>query len=214
VRVAIADDSGLIRDGLARALEAADIDVCGAVGDADALLALVAEARPDVAIVDIRMPPTFTDEGLRAAAAILDAHDGVGVLVLSQQLDAAHALRLLDGRTARCGYLLKDRVTALDELVGAVRRVAAGELVVDREVVDALVARRRVGDPLAELTAKEREVLELMAEGLTDRGIAQRLWLSERTVETHVRHVLRKLDLAVDEARNRRVQAVLAYLRR
>ena len=183
------------------------------MSDAETLLALVGRERPDVAIVDIRMPPTHSDEGLVAAAAIRERHPQVGVLVLSQYVDAEYALRLLDGDAARCGYLLNDRVTNTEELVGALERLAAGEVVVDRELVASLLSRRRETGPLDELTDREREVLRLMAEGLTDRGIADRLWVTPRTVETHVRHILRKLDLPTGTAHNRRVHAVLAQLR-
>jgi serine/threonine-protein kinase len=165
-----------------------------------------------VAIVDIRMPPTNTDEGLVAAAVIRSRYPRVGVLVLSQYVEPAYALRLIENQQGGCGYLLKDRVTDADELVSALGRVEAGELVVDRELVDSLLTRRRHPDPLDELTEREHEVLALMAEGLTDRGIAERLWISTNTVETHIRHILRKLDLPSDDAKNRRVQAVLIHL--
>jgi DNA-binding NarL/FixJ family response regulator len=213
VRVVIADDTALLRQGLVRLLRDAGIEICGECGDAEALLRLVEDARPDVAIVDIRMPPTHTDEGLVAAAAIRERHRDVGVLVLSQYVEASYALRLVEGADGRCGYLLKDRVTDAAELVDALERVAAGEVVVDRELVEQLLARRRSPDPLEELTAREREVLRLMAEGLTDRGIAERLWVTPKTVETHIRHILRKLDLPSGAAHNRRVHAVLAHLR-
>jgi DNA-binding NarL/FixJ family response regulator len=213
VRVVIADDTALLRQGLARLLAAAGIDVCGEAADAAELVRLVEAEHPDVAVVDIRMPPTHTDEGLVAATEIRDSHPDVGVLVLSQYVDAEYALRLVDGEASRCGYLLKDRVTDADELVGALERVAAGEVVVDRELVDGLLARRREADPLEELTDREREVLRLMAEGLTDRGIAERLWVTPKTVETHVRHILRKLDIPSGTEHNRRVHAVLAQLR-
>jgi DNA-binding NarL/FixJ family response regulator len=213
VRVVIADDTALLRQGIARLLTEAGIEVCGEGADATELLELVEGERPEVAIVDIRMPPTHTDEGLVAAATIRERFPAVGVLVLSQYVDASYALRLLDGADGHCGYLLKDRVTNADELVGAVERVANGELVVDRELVDSLLARRRDRDPLDELTDREREVLRLMAEGLTDKGIGERLWVSPKTVETHVRHILRKLGLSEDSAHNRRVQAVIAFLR-
>jgi serine/threonine-protein kinase len=177
------------------------------------LLALVDSERPDVAVVDIRMPPTNTDEGLVAAAAIRSRFPQTGVLVLSQYVDAAYALRLLDEGEGRCGYLLKDRVMDARELVAALERVAAGEVVVDSELVDSLLRGRQQRDPMDDLTDREREVLRLMAEGLTDRGIAERLWVAPTTVETHVRHILRKLDLPAGASNNRRVQAVLAHLR-
>ena len=213
MRVVIADDTALLRHGLARLLAEAGVEVCGEAGDADGLLRLVEAERPDVAIVDIRMPPTHTDEGLAAAETIRARHPDIGVLVLSQYVEASYALRLLEGGEGRCGYLLKDRVLDAAELVAALERIVAGETVVDHELVAQLVERRRHPDPLGELTEREREVLRLMAEGLTDRGIAERLWVTPKTVETHVRHVLRKLDLPSGAEHNRRVQAVLAQLR-
>ena len=213
MRVVIADDTALLRQGIARLLVEAGLEVSGEAEDASRLLELVEAERPDVAIVDIRMPPGQTDEGLVAAATIRERFPGVGVLVLSQYVEPAFALRLLEGSEGGCGYLLKDRVMNARELVSAVERVAAGEIVVDPELVDQLLSRRRVGNPLDELTEREREVLVLVAEGLTDRGIAERLWLTPRTVETHIRHILRKLDLPSGTSNNRRVHAVLAYLR-
>jgi DNA-binding NarL/FixJ family response regulator len=213
VRVVIAEDTALFRQGLARLLGEAGIEVAGEAADADGLLALVVEHAPDVAIVDIRMPPTHTDEGLVAAAAIRRHHPDVGVLVLSQYVEASYALRLIESGEGRCGYLIKDRVLDAGELVTAVERIAAGETVVDHELVSQLLARRRDPNPLDELTEREREVLGLMAEGLTDRGIAERLWVTPKTVETHIRHILRKLDLPSGGAHNRRVHAVLAQLR-
>jgi serine/threonine-protein kinase len=213
VRVVIADDVALLRQGIARLLTEAGIQVCGEAGDGATLLGLVESERPDVAVVDIRMPPTNTDEGLVAAAAIRTRFPETGVLVLSQYVDAAYALRLLHEAQGRCGYLLKDRVMDARELVSALERVAAGEVVVDAELVDSLLRARQQRNPLDELTEREREVLQLMAEGLTDRGIAERLWVTPATVETHVRHILRKLDLPANAASNRRVQAVLAHLR-
>jgi DNA-binding NarL/FixJ family response regulator len=213
VRVVIADDTALMRKGLARLLADAGIEVCGEASDADELLGLVEEEAPDVAIVDIRMPPTHTDEGLVAAAKIRERRPRVGVVVLSQYVDAEYALRLVEGDAASCGYLLKDRVTNTSELVVALERVAAGEVVVDSELVDGLLARRHEAHPLEGLTHREREVLRLMAEGLTDRGIAERLWVTPKTVETHVRHILQKLDIPSGTAHNRRVHGVLAQLR-
>jgi DNA-binding NarL/FixJ family response regulator len=213
MRVVIADDTALLRQGLARLLTEAGIEVCGESGDAEGLLELVESESPDVAVIDIRMPPTHTDEGLVAAAAIRERHPAIGVLVLSQYVDAAYAVRLLEGTEGSCGYLLKDRITDAAELVAALERIVAGEVVVDRELVDQLLARRREPDPLDELTAREREVLRLMAEGLTDRGIAERLWVAPKTVETHVRHILQKLNLPSGTAHNRRVHAVLTQLR-
>jgi DNA-binding NarL/FixJ family response regulator len=213
MRVVIADDTPLLRHGLARLLSEAGVEICGEAADATALLELVQREQPDVAIVDIRMPPTHTDEGLVAATTIRSRFPATGVLVLSHYIEASYALRLLDADAGPAGYLLKDRVMNTGELIDALHRVAAGGIVVDRELVDSLVTRRREPDPLDELTEREHEVLGLMAEGLTDRGIADRLWLTPNTVETHVRHILRKLDLPIDVANNRRVRAVLTYLR-
>ncbi len=213
MRIVIAEDTALFRQGLARLLAEAGIEIAGEAGDADQLLALVEDVRPDAVVVDIRMPPTHTDEGLVAAASIRSRRPDVGVLVLSQYVEASYALRLIDGAEGGCGYLLKDRVLDGGELAAALERIAAGGTVVDRELVTQLLARRREPDPLAELTEREREVLALMAEGLTDRGIAERLWVAPRTVETHIRHILCKLDLPSGSAHNRRVHAVLAHLR-
>ncbi len=213
MRVVIADDAALMRQGLARLLADAGIEICGEASDAKELLGLVEAEAPDVAIVDIRMPPTHTDEGLVAATTIRERRPRVGVVVLSQYVDAEYALRLVDGDATGCGYLLKDRVTNTSELVAALHRVAAGEVVVDSELVDGLLSRRREAHPLGDLTHREREVLHLMAEGLTDRGIAERLWVTPKTVETHVRHILRKLDIPSGTKHNRRVHAVLAQLR-
>jgi DNA-binding NarL/FixJ family response regulator len=209
----IADDTALLRQGLARLLAEAGIDVCGQASEPEALLELVASDPPDVAIVDIRMPPTHTDEGLVAASLIRERHPEVGVLVLSQYVEAEYALRLVEDTHRGCGYLLKDRVGDADELVAALERIDKGEVVVDPDLVGRLVARRREFDPLGGLTSREREVLQLVAEGLTDRGIAERLWVTPKTVETHVRHILQKLDLPIGASQNRRVHAVLAYLR-
>jgi DNA-binding NarL/FixJ family response regulator len=213
MRVVIADDAALLREGMARLLAEAGLEVGGEAGDAAELLALVEREQPDVAIVDIRMPPSHTDEGLVAAAAIRRRFPDVGVLVLSQYVEPGYAMQLVDGGGGGCGYLLKDRIMHASELVAAVERVAAGETVVDPELVQQLLARRRSPHPLDTLSEREREVLGLVAEGLTDRGIAERLWLTPRTVETHVRHILMKLDLPAGASNNRRVQAVLAYLR-
>jgi serine/threonine-protein kinase len=213
VRVVIADDAVLLRQGVVRLLAEDGIDVVGEASDAGELLRLVGAHRPDVAIVDIRMPPSHTDEGLVAAQVIRRRRPETAVLVLSQYVDAAYALRLVDGEQSRCGYLLKDRILDARELVSAVRRVNEGEVVVDPGLVDELLRRRREESALDELTERELEVLGLMAEGLTDRGIAERLWLTPRTVETHVRHILQKLGIPADTAVNRRVHAVLVYLR-
>jgi DNA-binding NarL/FixJ family response regulator len=175
-------------------------------------MALVARTGPDVAIIDIKMPPAYSDEGLVAAIRIRERHPATAVLVLSQYVDADYALTVLGGDRVR-GYLLKERITQPRELLDALDRLTRGETVIDQELVADLLARRRQPDRLADLSERERGVLALMAEGLTDRGIAERLWLSPKTVETHVRHILRKLGLAESHARNRRVEAVLAYLR-
>ena len=213
MRVALADDSLIVREGLKRLLGDAGIEVCAEAADAEELLRAVERDAPDVVIADIRMPPTFSDEGLRAADAITAAHPGVAVLVLSQYVDADYALALLENENGARGYLLKERMVHAADLLDALARLERGETVVDRELVDQLMGRSRAPSPLDELTARERHILSLMAEGLTDRGIAERLWLSPKTVETHVRHVLQKLGLPEDHTRNRRVQAVLAYLR-
>jgi DNA-binding NarL/FixJ family response regulator len=213
VRVTIADDSVLLREGLTRILAERGFEVVAAAADGEELLRAVELDPPDVALLDIRMPPTHTDEGIEAAREIRRRFPAVAVIVLSQYVDADYALRLLDGGESRSGYLLKDRIMDADELVTAVRRVADGETVVDRELVAGLLGRPRAEAPLEGLTDREREVLGLMAEGLTDRGIAARLWVTPKTVETHVRHILRKLDLPEGTAHNRRVHAVLAYLR-
>jgi DNA-binding NarL/FixJ family response regulator len=214
MRVVIADDSIIVREGLGRVLADREVDVIGTAGDADELLRLIAVEEPDVAIVDIRMPPTHTDEGLVAADTIRERFPEMGVLVLSQYTDAAYALRLLAGNDRGCGYLLKDRIAAIDELVEAIERVSAGECVVDRDLVHELLESPVAHDRLTVLTPRERDVLALLAEGLTDRGIGERLWLSQSTVETHVRHILRKLELPTGASYNRRVAAVLAYLDR
>jgi DNA-binding NarL/FixJ family response regulator len=213
VRVALADDAAVLREGLARVLTEAGIEVAAQVGTPDDLLAAIEELRPDVAVVDIRMPPTWTDEGLTVAGEIRRRFPEVGVLLLSQYVEAGYALRLLDEDAARTGYLLKERVLDIDDLVVALERIAAGETVVDPALVSQLLDRPHRPSPLDGLTPREREVLSLMAEGLTDRGIAQRLYLTPNTVETHIRHILAKLCLPSTSADNRRVHAVLAYLR-
>jgi DNA-binding NarL/FixJ family response regulator len=213
VRVALADDAAVLREGLARVLAEAGIEVAAQVGAADELLAVVEELRPDVAVVDIRMPPTWNDEGLAVAEEIRRRYPQVGVLLLSQYIEAEYALRLLEGGIERIGYLLKERVLDVGDLVRAIERVAAGETVVDPALVSQLLGRAREGSPLDQLTPREREVLSLMAEGLTDRGISARLFVTPNTVETHVRHIIGKLGLPATPADNRRVRAVLAYLR-
>jgi DNA-binding NarL/FixJ family response regulator len=213
VRVALADDAAVLREGLARVLADAGIEVAAQAGNADELLAAVAEVQPDVAVVDIRMPPSWSTEGLAVAEQIRERFPDVGVLVLSQYVEPEFALRLLEGRDGRIGYLLKERVLDVEQLAAALERVAAGETVVDPALASQLLDRAREASPLNELTAREREVLSLMAEGLTDRGIAERLYLTPNTVETHIRHIIAKLGLPATPADNRRVRAVLAYLR-
>ena len=214
MRVVIADDAPLIREGVARLLAEKDVDVVSQVGDAEALLAAVRDERPDVALVDVRMPPTHTHEGLRAAGEIRASYPDIAVLVLSQHLEPDYAFKLFDEKPERTGYLLKERVGRVEQLLDALRRVSAGECVVDRAVVDELLARRRRVDPLELLTAREREILALIAEGRSNRGICQTLWLSPKTVETHIRGAFAKLGIQEAPEDNRRVLAVLAYLRR
>jgi serine/threonine-protein kinase len=213
VRVVIADDSVFLREGISRLLTDENFEVAAKVASGEELLRSVEAEAPDVCIVDIRMPPTHTDEGLVAAETIRRRWPRVGVLVLSQYTDTEYALRLLDGGEERCGYLLKDRVLDGGQLADAVRRVGDGGVVVDPELVARLVGRTRSRSPLDDLTPREREVLGLMAEGLTDRGIGKRLFVAPKTVETHIRHIFRKLKLPENASENRRVHAVLAYLR-
>jgi DNA-binding NarL/FixJ family response regulator len=213
MRVVIADDSVLLREGVARVLADGGFDVLAKVESAADLLACVGSDEPDVAVVDIRMPPTHTDEGLVAAETIRLRWPRVGVLVLSQYIETDYALRLLKGSEERCGYLLKDRVLDAGQLADAVRRIGEGGVVVDPELVARLVGRSRPSSPLDELTAREREVLALMAEGLTDRGIGERLFVAPKTVETHIRHIFAKLSLPAAPTENKRVHAVITYLR-
>jgi DNA-binding NarL/FixJ family response regulator len=214
VRVVIADDAALVREGVARLLTENGLDVVDQVGDADALLRSIRDNRPDAALVDIRMPPTHTDEGLRAAQEIRSRYPETAVLVLSQHLEPEYALRLVEERPEGVGYVMKERVGRVQQLVDALQRVVAGECVVDRAVVDELLARQRRADPIAELTPREREILALMAEGRSNRGICRTLWLSPKTVETHIRGAFAKLGIKEASEDNRRVLAVLAYLRR
>jgi serine/threonine-protein kinase len=213
MRIVIADDETLLRDGLARLLEDADFEVVGKVGTPGELLRRVLLTRPDVAIVDIRMPPTHTDEGLVAAQEIRRNHPATGVLVLSHYLESRYAMRLLEEHPERSGYLLKERVSDVAVLVDALRRIDEGECVVDPTIVSRLVGRAREVTPLDELTDREREVLGLMAEGHSNDGICRKLFLSPKTVETHVRHILLKLGIGETTDYHRRVLAVLAYLR-
>ena len=213
MRVAIADDHVLLREGLARLLAEAGMQVVASEGDIDGFLGAVGASRPDVAIIDIRLPPTFTDEGLRAADLVRERHPGTAVLVLSQYLDAGYAFRLLQSFPSGVGYLLKDRVSQVAVLVDAVQRVVAGECVVDPSIVSRLVNRTGLTEPLSGLTPREREVLGLMAEGRTNTAIGEQLFLSGRTVEGNVRRIFDKLGLAETPQDNRRVLAVLAFLR-
>jgi DNA-binding NarL/FixJ family response regulator len=213
MRVVIADDALLFREGLARILHELDFEVVGQADNADDLLRRVAGLHPDVAIVDIRMPPTYTDEGLQAARAIAERHAGLGVVVLSQYIESDYAMRLLrEGGPAR-GYLLKDRVGDLRAFADAIRRVGAGDSVVDPAVVRALVGGETAPTLVDELTLREREILALMAEGRSNAGIGERLSLSQRTVESHIRAIFFKLGLEPADDDHRRVLAVLAYLR-
>ena len=214
MRIVLADDSVLLREGVAQLLAQVGFDVVGLAGDAEELLEQVERHRPDVAIIDIRMPPTHTDEGLHAAHEIRTRHPNVGVLVLSQYVRPSYAFELLRDGADRVGYLLKDRVSNLDELSDAVRRVADGGTVLDPLVVSKLVGRPRdEEDALADLSDREREVLALMAEGRTNQAIAERLFITERTVEKHVKHIFAKLRLPSSPEAHRRVLAVVAYLR-
>jgi DNA-binding NarL/FixJ family response regulator len=213
IRVVIADDSVLLREGLARLLEESGFEVAGQAGDAEDLLRKVGAHKPDVAIIDVRMPPTHTDEGLRAAHQIRAAHSDTAVLVLSQYVEEAYALDLLSESTERTGYLLKDRIADIETFTGAVRRVANGGSALDPEVVGMLLGRRRREDPLAALTPREREVLGLMAEGRSNSAMAEALVVTERAVEKHVTAIFSKLDLPPAVEDNRRVLAVLAFLR-
>jgi DNA-binding NarL/FixJ family response regulator len=213
VRIVVADDSFLFREGLVRLLTEAAFEVVGEAGKADELLAAVAETGPDVAIVDIRMPPTHTTEGLDAARQIGEAHPSVGVLVLSQYIEAGYAQRLFEDHSAGRGYLLKDSVGDLHALTGAVRQVAEGGSVVDPAVVAMLVGRPNKPSALDVLTEREREILALMAEGASNGAIGDALFLSQRTVESHVRAIFQKLELPPTNEVHRRVLAVLTYLR-
>jgi DNA-binding NarL/FixJ family response regulator len=213
LRVVVADDSVLLREGVARLLQDAGFHVVGQAGNAEELLLKVRSYTPDVAIVDIRMPPTHTDEGLQAAKEIRERHPGVGVLVLSQYVESGYALDLLQTDANGVGYLLKDRVSDVQEFAAAVKRVAEGGSALDPEVVSRLVGRRRGDDPLSQLTPREREVLELMAEGRSNQAIAERLFVTLRAVEKHVTSIFGKLHLPADEQDHRRILAVLTYLR-
>jgi DNA-binding NarL/FixJ family response regulator len=210
VRVVIGEDSALFREGLARLLEDAGHEVVAKAADAPALIEAVDTQRPDLAIVDVRMPPDNTDDGARAARRLREAHPTLGIVLLSQQIETHHSVELVG--SGRFGYLLKDRVFDVDEFLDALGRVANGGSALDPEVVSLLLSPLRATDQLAALTPREREVLALIAEGRTNRGIARRLWLTERTVETHIASILAKLGIGADDEDHRRVLAVLAFL--
>lgn len=213
MRVVLAEDSSLLREGLVRLLEEAGLTVVAAVADAEALLAAVAELLPDVVVTDVRMPPGQLDEGLRAAIEIRSQYPRIGILVLSQYVESRQALRLLEQGRDGVGYLLKDRIGDVDQLARAIRQVAAGGSVVDAEVVAQLLGRRRVDDRLDRLTAREREILALMAEGLSNGAICDRTFISGKTLERHISAIFSKLELSSGRDEHRRVVAVLRYLR-
>jgi DNA-binding NarL/FixJ family response regulator len=210
VRIVIGEDSALFREGLARLLEDAGHQVVGLAADATTLVELVEQEQPDLAVIDVRMPPDGTDDGARAARTLRERMPGLAIVMLSQHVETRHSVELVT--SGRFGYLLKDRVFDVDDFLDALRRVAEGGSALDPEVVATLLAPRREHDAMARLTPRERDVLGLMAEGRTNVGIARRLWLTERTVETHVSSIIRKLDLAESEEENRRVLAVLVWL--
>jgi DNA-binding NarL/FixJ family response regulator len=213
MRVALADDAVILREGLARLLQEAGFEVVGMAVDGDDLLELVGRSQPEVVIVDIRMPPTHTDEGLRAAKTIRQKWPAIGILVLSQHVNARYAIELLSAGTDGVGYLLKERVTDLAELSASVNRVGQGGSVLDPEVVAQLIGRpRHARDPFERLTEREREVLALMAEGRSNKAIAERLFVSENTVEKHVKNIFATLELSQSPDDHRRVLAVLTYL--
>lgn len=213
MRVIVVDDAVLVRAGVAQLLSAAGFVVVDQREDATELIAAVRELQPDVVVMDVRMPPTHTNEGLQAAVEIKKYFPDVGVLILSQHVETRHAIDLLNGSVSGVGYLLKDRVTRLAELHDAVRRVAAGGTVIDPDVIAAVIGTRRVGDPLAALTPRERDVLALVAEGRSNEAIADKLSVTTRTVETHMANVLTKLGLETEPGIHRRVLAVLTFLR-
>jgi DNA-binding NarL/FixJ family response regulator len=213
MRVVLADDTMLLREGVAMLLGEAGFDVAGQAGTAEELIVAVSEHKPEVAIVDLRMPPTHTDEGLQAALAIRAKHPKVGVLVLSQHADIGLAMKLLDGGAEGVGYMLKDRVSDLEDFADAIRRVAAGGSALDPTIVSQLLSKRREAGPLDDVTAREREVLELMAEGRSNQGIAERLGISERGVQKHVTSIFEKLGIPAGTDDHRRVLAVLTFLR-
>jgi DNA-binding NarL/FixJ family response regulator len=213
VRAVIAEDSVLLRQGIERVLESAGVDVIASTDRAEELLLQVRDHAPDVVVVDIRLPPTHSDEGLRAAVQIRSENPSVGVLVVSQYLEVGLALKLIADSAAGVGYLLKDRIADVDEFVSAIRRVANGGSAIDSTIVSTLLSRRRTDDPLHELTRREREVLELMAEGRSNQGIADQLVITLRSAEKYVSSVFGKLGLPHTGTESRRVLAVLLYLR-
>ena len=210
MRIVIGEDSALFREGLSRLLEDAGHEVVAKAADAPSLVAAVASAAPDLAVIDVRMPPDLTDDGARAARTVRESHPSLGIVLLSQHVETRHSVELV--ASGRFGYLLKDRVFDVDDFLDSLRRVAAGGSALDPEVVARLLGAHRSSDPLGSLTTREREVLALMAEGRTNVGIARRLWLTDRTVETHVGSILGKLGLATSDEDHRRVLAVLMYL--
>jgi DNA-binding NarL/FixJ family response regulator len=213
VRVVVADDVMLTREGIVRLLDDAGIDVVAEAEDAEGLLRHVRLTSPDVAIIDIRMPPTHTDEGLVAAQRIRAEQPEVGVLVLSQYVEPSYAMRLIEDHPERVGYLLKERVFDITTVVDALRRIVDGETVIDPTIISRLVGRRRREDPVSQLTEREREVLGLVAEGMSNRAIAGRLFVTERTIEAHITQIFQKLGLPESADQHRRVLAVLAFLR-
>jgi DNA-binding NarL/FixJ family response regulator len=213
MRVVVADDTLVTREGIVRLLRDAGVEVVAQAGDAGELLRHVAVHRPDVAIVDIRMPPSHTDEGLVAAQQIRAEHPTIGVLVLSHYVEPSYAMRLIEEQPERVGYLLKERIFDVATLVDALRRIVDGETVIDPTIVSRLVRRRRLHDPVSDLTDREREVLGHVAEGMSNRAIASRLFVTDRTVEAHVTQIFQKLGLAESPDQHRRVLAVLAFLR-
>jgi DNA-binding NarL/FixJ family response regulator len=212
MRVMLADDAVVIRQGLARLLADQHVDVVAQAGSADELMPLVAVDPPDVVVLDIKMPPTYRDEGLVAAHEIHRLYPDVGTLVLSQYVDVDYALTLLTGASARVGYLLKDRVADVADFIAALQRITDGGTVIDPELINELLTATAARDPISALTPREREVLALVAQGRTDRGISTQLFITTKTVEAHVRSIFGKLDLPIDSSENRRVHAVLAFL--
>ena len=213
MRAVVADDTLLTREGVVALLTSGGVDVVGQAGDATTLMNHVRVYRPDVCVVDIRMPPTHTDEGIVAAAAIRSEFPDIGVLVLSHYIESAYALRLIQDQPEGIGYILKERIFSGDVLIDSLRRVAEAETVVDPTIVARLLRKRRTDDPIKALSEREREVLALVAEGLTNQGISRRLFITDRTVEAHVRQIYTKLGLDESSESNRRVLAVLTFLR-